>query len=120
MAERELHPAERQLREAHAAHLDEHAAADGLEPGVARAIRTRAGKIRNAMPVLDYKRAMQAHADSLDYGPSGLEGVEYRAGVREAQAKLKEDHQFPPDLEHAVDAELLRGVSPDDIDLYEL
>jgi hypothetical protein len=121
MADRELHPAEAQAREEHAAGLEEQASVDGLDPEIARAIRDKANKIRNAMPVVDFKRAMQAYADSLDHGPdTGLEGLEYRAGVREAQAKLREDHPYPADLEHAVDAALLRGISPDDIDLYEV
>jgi hypothetical protein len=116
-----LHPAEAAAREAHAAGLEERANVDGLEPDLARAIRSRATAIRQAMPLLQFKRATAAHEAALASGPStGLEATDFQAGVREAQAKLKADHPYPPDLEYAVDAALKHGRSPDDIDLYEV
>jgi hypothetical protein len=116
-----LHPAEAQVREAFAARLDEDANADGLEPGVAQAIRDRARAIRDAMPILDFKRTMRVYHDSLDDGPSsGLDATDYRAGVREAQERLRAANPYSPDFERAVDAALTRGIAFDDVDLYEV
>jgi hypothetical protein len=116
-----LHPAEAAAREEYAAGLEEQANVAGLEPVVARAIRGRARAIRQAMPILDFKRAMMAHDVALASGPSsGLEATEHHTGIREAQVRLKQDHPYPPNLERAVDAALKRGTSPDDIDLYEV
>jgi hypothetical protein len=121
MGTTELHPAERQVREEFAARLEEQANLDGLEPAIGRAMRVRAGKIRSAMPYLDLKRALAALNDQLDAGPStGLEYMEHRAGIDQAKAKVKEDNQYPPGLEQAVDQALARGMSADDLDLFEV
>jgi hypothetical protein len=117
----DLHPAEAQIRAEYAAQLEDEANAPGLERGIAQALRNKARAIRGAMPILDYKRALAVYRDSLDDGPSsGLARIEYQTGVGQAQAQLKANNPYPPDFEQAVDAELARGKSPDDIDLYEV
>jgi hypothetical protein len=114
-----LHPAERQIREDYASSLEDQANVTGLEPAIARAVRDKARAIRGAIGILDFKRALAVLNDSLDDGPqSGLDAIDYRHGVEQAKRKLSDANPFPPDLEHAVDAALLRGENPDTIDLY--
>ena len=117
----DLHPAEAQIRAGYAAQLEDEANVPGLERSIAQAMRDKARAIRDAMPVLDFKRALAVYSDSLDDGPSsGLERIEYQTGVGQAQQKLKDQNPYPPELVRLVDAELAQGKSPDEIDLYQV
>ncbi len=115
-----LHPVEARLREAYARKLE--ADSDAVpDPEMSRTLRVKAGKVRNALPILDFHRAIMAHNDALAELPGTGDGVvDLRAGHHQARVKLAEDNPYPEELAKPIAAALARGVSIDSIDLGQL
>ena len=117
MAAPKLHPAEAKVRAQFADDLERQANLPGIERDIATAMRVRADKVRNALPYLDFQRALAALRDARDTELTGMAGLDQRFAAGEAERKLKEDNLYPLDFSQAVDQALLRA-SVDDIDLY--